>query len=115
MIDLETAQLQAPHLYRGWLIVSLARLEQADEIMVKAHDVPQIVFSRKRDFYKQVAQLDYVIDASHVLPEPGLQSINLTLEGQVPVRLSGSPDELLTAAHPEFSIQPPQRKGKRDL
>ncbi len=115
---LSTAQLQAPHLYRGWLIVSLARLAEADEIIVKAQDVPQIVFSRKRDFYKQVAQLDYVIDAAQVLPEPSLQSINLTLEGQVPVRLTGTPDELVPTAattRPEFSLQPPQRKPKRDL
>lgn len=112
---LTTAQLQAPHLYRGWLIVSLARLEEADEILVKAQEVPQIVFSRKRDYYKQVAQLDYVIDASHVVAEPGLQSVNLTLEGQVPVRLLGAAEELVSAAHPEFSIQPPQRKVKRDL
>ncbi len=112
---LSTAQLQAPHLYREWLIVSLARLAEADEIVVKARDVPQIVFSRKRDYYKQVAQLDYVIDAAQVLAEPNLQSINLTLEGQVPVRLTGTPDELVPAARPEFSLQPPQRKLKRDL
>ncbi len=112
---LSTARLQAPHLYRGWLIVSLARLAEADEIMVKAQDVPQIVFSRKRDFYKQVAQLDFVIDASRVLPDPNIQSVNLTLEGQVPVRLAGTPDELAAAPRPEFSIQPPKRNIKRDL
>ncbi len=112
---LSKAQLDAPHLYRGWLIVSLARLAEADEIIVKSRDVPQIVFSRKRDFFKQVAQLDYVIDAAQVLAEPNLQSVNLTLEGQVPVRLSGTPDELVSVTRPEFSIQPPQRKLKRDL
>jgi cell division protein FtsQ len=112
---LTTAQLQAPHLYRTWMVVSLERLDSADEILVKAQDVPRIVFSRKRDYFKQVAQLDYVIDASHVLPEPNLQSVNLTFEGQVPVRLQGTPDELVNAIHPEFSIQPPSRKTKRDL
>ena len=112
---LTTAQLQAPHLYRGWTVVSLARLAEADEIIVKAQDVQKIIFSRKRDFYKQVAQLDYVIDRSHVLPEPNLQMVNLTLEGQVPVRLQGTPDELASVIHPELSIQPPQRKTKRDL
>jgi hypothetical protein len=110
---LTTAQLQAPHLYRSWLIVSLARLELADEILVKAQDIPQIVFSRKRDFYKQLAQLDSVIEA--VVSGPGLQSVNLTFERDIPVLLSGTPDELMKAAHPGFSIQPPQRKGKRDL
>jgi cell division protein FtsQ len=113
---LSTAQLQAPHLYRGWLIVSLARLEEADEIVVKAQDVPRIVFSRKRDYYKQIAQLDYVVDAAHGLPVPELQSVNLTLDGQVPVRLSGTPDEMARAARPEFSLQPsPPRNKQRDL
>lgn len=115
---LSTAQLQAPHLYHDWLIVSLARLESSDEIMVRAQGVPQVVFSRKRDFYKQVAQLDYVMDAARALPEAaGLQSVNLTLEGQVPVRLQGAPD-LVPAAEdlPRFSLQPPsQRRKQRDL
>jgi cell division septal protein FtsQ len=112
---LTTAQLQAPHLYRSWLVVSLERLALADEILVKAQDVPQIVFSRKRDFFTQVAQLDTVIDAVQRLPEPSLQSVNLTLENQVPVRLKGSPEQLATMTRPELSLQPPQRKVKRDL
>jgi hypothetical protein len=111
---LSTAQLQAPQLYRSWLVVSLARLAEADEITVKSHDVLQIIFSRNRDFYKQVAQLDHIIDATRAI-EPNLQSVNLTLEGHVPVRLSGTPDELAAAVRPEFSLQPPQRKLKRDL
>lgn len=112
---LATAQLQAPHLYREWLIVSLARLEPNDEIVVKAQEIPEIIFSRKRDFFKQVAQLDYVVDAARVLPEPTLQSINLALEGQVPVKLQSSPDELAKLAPPTFLIQPAQRKAKRDF
>lgn len=112
---LTTAQLQIPHLYRDWLIVSLARMDEADEILVKTRAVPQIIFSRKRDYYKQVAQLDYIIDATQVLTEPSLQSVNLTLEGQVPVRLMDSPDELTSSVRPEFSIQSPQRNLKRDL
>jgi cell division protein FtsQ len=112
---LTAAQLEAPHLYRGWQIVSLARLAEADEIIVKARDVPQIVFSRKRDYLKQLAQLDYVIDAAQVLAEPAIQAVNLTLEGQVPVRLSGTPEQLTAATRPEFPLQTPQRKVKRDL
>jgi hypothetical protein len=115
---LSTAQFQAPHLYREWLIVSLERLETADEILVRSQDVPQVVFSRKRDFFKQIAQLDYVIDAAQGLPDAaGLQSVNLTLDGQVPVRLQGSPDRLPESADlPQFSLQPPsQRRKQRDL
>jgi len=112
---LTKAQLDAPHLYRGWQVVSLARLAEADEIIVKSQDVQKIVFSRKRDFFKQMAQLDYVIDRSHLLPDPAIESINLTFEDQVPVRLQGTPDELVTTLHPEFPLQPSQRKPKRDL
>ncbi len=112
---LSTAQLQAPHLYRSWLIVSLARLAEHDEIVVKAQDIPEIVFSRKRDFFKQVAQLDYVVDQVRMLPEPALQSVNLVLEGQVPVKLQNTPEELAKLTAPNFFLQPPQRKVKRDL
>ena len=112
---LSIAQLQAPNLYREWLIVSLARLVERDEILVKAQDIPEIVFTRKRDYFKQIAQLDYVVDAARALPEPTLQSVNLSLDGQVPVRLLSSPDELLQAAPPNFQLNPPPHKGKRDL
>jgi cell division protein FtsQ len=111
---LSTAQLQAPHLYREWLIVSLARLAERDEIVVKAQEVPEIVFSRRRDFFKQIAQLDTVIDTTQSLESrPALLSVNLAQEGQVPVRLRGTPAELATA--PVFSLQPFPRKPKRDL
>ncbi|MBI2814227.1 MAG: FtsQ-type POTRA domain-containing protein [Opitutae bacterium] len=111
---LSTAQLEAPHLYREWLIVSLARLAGRDEIVVKAQELPEIVFSRKRDFFKQLAQLDTVIDTTRRLESsPALLSVNLALEGQVPVRLQGTPDEL--AAAPVFSLQPSRRNPKRDL
>ena len=112
---LATAQLQAPHLYRTWLIVSLARLAENDEIVVRAQDIPEIVFSRKRDFFKQIAQLDYVVDATGVLPEPALQSVNLALEGQVPVKLLTSPDEQTKLSPADFPLQPAQRKVKRDF
>lgn len=112
---LTMAQLQAPHLYREWLIVSLARLETRDELIVKAQDIPEIVFSRKRDYFKQIAQLDYVVDAARALPEPQLQSVNLAMDGQVPVRMQSTPDDMLKQVPDNFSIQPSQRKAKRDL
>lgn len=116
---LSTAQLQAPHLYRDWLIVSLASLADRDELLVRTKDRTEITFSRKRDFYKQIAQLDYVIEAARSLPEAAaLQSVNLTLEGQVPVKLQGTPDELVKTvpARPDFSLpSPSQRRKQRDF
>lgn len=112
---LSMAQLQAPDLYREWIIVSLARLADRDEIVIKAQDIPEIIFTRKRDYYKQIAQLDYVVDATRApLAETNLQSVNLSLDGQVPVRLKTSPDELLKAA-PAFQLNHPPRRGNRDL
>jgi hypothetical protein len=114
---LSTAQLQAPHLYREWLIVSLAKLAERDEILVKAQDLPEIVFSRKRDFFKQIAQLDYVIGETQRLENaPLIQSVNLSLEGQVPVRLqAGTTGEPAARPNPSFPLQPSQRKPKREL
>lgn len=117
---LSTAQLQAPNLYRTWLIVSLARLAERDEIVVKSQDIPEIVFTRREDFYKQIAQLDYVVDLAARMPEAGLQQVNLSLGGQVPVKLARTPDELARQQPPptrssSFPLQPSQRKGSRDL
>lgn len=112
---LAMAQLEAQQLYREWLIISLARLESRDEIVVKAQDIPEIIFSRKRDFRKQLAQLDYVVDSVRVLPEPTLLSVNLALDGQVPVKMRNTPDELAKLPPSNFSIQPPQRNSKRDF
>jgi cell division protein FtsQ len=113
---LSMAQLEAPQLYRTWQIVSLDRLEARDEILVKARDIAEIVFTRKRDFRKQIAELDYVVDRVHVLPDPALLSVNLAIEGQVPVRMRNTPEEL--AKLPDSTFSPPspqQRKSKRDL
>lgn len=114
---LSMAQLQAPHLYREWLIVSLANLAERDEIVVRAEDVPEIVFSRKRDFFKQIAQLDFVIDETRRLEHPLLlQSVNLSLEGQVPVvPRAATPAELAALPAASFSLQPSPRKTKREL
>ncbi|HET7536956.1 MAG TPA: FtsQ-type POTRA domain-containing protein [Candidatus Didemnitutus sp.] len=118
---LTTAQLQAPHLYRGWMIVSLARLADRNEIVVKSQDIAEIVFSRKEDFFKQLAQLDYIFDTvtaqTQGLPPPVVQSVNLALGGQVPVKLALSPEQLAKQKHSSDLIsQPPSsRKGPRDL
>lgn len=118
---LTTAQLQAPHLYREWLFVSLERLAGQRELVVKAQDIPEIVFSAREDFFRQLAQLDYIIDATRLqLADPQLQSVNLALGPQVPVKLAVTPDELAKqrpVTPPNFNLQPSpsSRKAKRDL
>jgi hypothetical protein len=44
-----------------------------------------------------------------------LLSVNLALEGQVPVKMRNTPDELAKLPQPNFSIQPSQRTSKRDF
>jgi len=121
---LTTAQLQAPHLYREWLFVSLARLAAHDEITVKAQDIPEIVFSAKQDFFRQIAQLDMIIDETkRTLTEPQIQSVNLALGPQVPVKLAQTPEQLTKQAQsgavgPAFQLTPSsstKRKPSRDL
>lgn len=123
---LTTAQLQAPHLYREWLFVSLARLASHDEITIKAQEIPEIVFSAKQDFFRQIAQLDYIIDETkRTLVEPQLQSINLALGPQVPVKLAQTPEQLAQQAKaggtvPTFNFNAPspspsKQKPSRDL
>lgn len=121
---LTTAQLQAPHLYREWLFVSLARLATHEEIAVKAQDIPEIVFSAKQDFFRQIAQLDMIVDETkRTLTDPQIQSVNLALGPQVPVKLAQTPEQLTKQAQagtfaPAFQISPsssPKRKPSRDL
>ncbi|WP_438482175.1 cell division protein FtsQ/DivIB [Oleiharenicola lentus] len=112
---LSTAQLQAPHLYREWLIVSMAHFDDNEEIAVQAKTIPKILFSRKLDFYKQIARLDYIIDRVHTMPDPVFKSVNLTIENQVPVELEQTPDELAGAGLPNSKKNLPPIKRKRDL
>jgi hypothetical protein len=101
--------------------VSLAHLADPDEIVIKAHALPEIVFSRKRDFYKQVAQLDYVIErvqeaGAGLETAPALQSVNLSFEGPVIARLqAATAGEPAARANLSFPLQPSQRKPKREL
>jgi len=114
---LSTAQLQAPHLYRDWLVISLARLAERDEIVVQAQNNEEFVFSRKEDFFRQVAQLDSILDriAEQTGGTVAVQKVNLALGGQVPVTLAGTPDDLAKLPPNSFSIPTSQPKAKRDL
>jgi cell division protein FtsQ len=118
---LTTAQLQAPNLYRTWLIVSLERLRSHQELTVKSEEIPEIIFSAKDDFFRQIAQLDYIVDTTRPQSgQVGLQSVNLALGRDVPVRFTQTPDELAkqpaAAGAPVFNLQPSSsRKTKRDL
>ena len=108
---LSTAQLQAPHLYSGWRVVSLARLAGQDEIVVRSQEIPEVVFSRAEAFFPQLARLDYVTDAMNRLPNPAIKTVNLALGSHVPITPERPPEELLKTPPPPTH----SRKASRDL
>lgn len=120
---LTTAQLQAPHLYREWLIVSLAGLAGHQKIVVKAQDIPEIVFSAKQDFFVQIAQLDHIVDESkRAQATVAFEMVDLSLGPNVPVKFAQTPGQLAQpqagATAPAFQLQASpssKRKPSRDL
>lgn len=102
---LATARNEAPHLYREWRVVSLARLADEGEIDVKATNVERIVFTTRSrdDFLRQIAQLDVLIDSVRAHTDQPVSEINLAIgrmsDGrmQVPVTFTDPVPEQETA------------------
>jgi hypothetical protein len=85
---LTTAHNQAEHLYRTFVVISLARLASDGELVVRSKDIPEITFSTRDDFFRQLARLDYVLDLVRLQPDKSLQSVNLASGLQVPVTIA---------------------------
>jgi len=84
---ISAAQNNAPHLFRSWRVVSLARLRDYNEIVVRSRDIPEIVFNRREDFTRQLARLDYIVDYTRTQSEAEVQKVDLSIGSQVPVEL----------------------------
>ena len=82
---LAKAKLEAEHLYNTWKVVSLAKLESDGEIEVSTKDATKITFGINEDFFRQLANLDAILDAAAAHPEKMLREINLAVGSQVPV------------------------------
>ena len=82
---LAKAKLEAEHLYATWKVVSLAKLEGDNEIEVTTKDETKIRFATTEDFFRQLANLDAILDAAAAHPEKALREINLAVGLQVPV------------------------------
>jgi len=82
---LAKAKLEAEHLYDTWRVVSLARLDTDAEIEVTTRDATKITFGINEDFFRQLANLDAILDAAAAHPEKSLREINLAVGAQVPV------------------------------
>jgi cell division protein FtsQ len=83
------AKLEAEHLYVNWRVVSLARLESDGEIEIGTKDGTKIIFGVTEDFFRQLANLDAILDAARAQPDKALREINLAVGGQVPVSFDG--------------------------
>jgi cell division protein FtsQ len=88
---LAKAKLEAEHLYGTWRVVSLARLESDAEIEVTTRDATKVTFGVNEDFYRQLANLDAILDAAQAHPEKSLREINLAVGAQVPVAITAAP------------------------
>lgn len=116
---LADAQFSAPHLYRQWHSVSLARLAADREMEVTVKNGTIAVFTAKSGFFMQLAYLDYITERLATVPSTKAR-VDLTLGREVPVttepvaaaqvRVRGrraGPDPLLSA----FNIsQPPTKR-----
>jgi cell division protein FtsQ len=88
---LSAAEGLVPQLYPGWEVVSLARLANDREIIVRSREIPEIIFSAGDDYARQLAKLDYIVDSLRTHGAPPLERVNLALGGQVPVALQEAP------------------------
>jgi cell division protein FtsQ len=83
---LSDAQFSAHSLYQSWLSVSLARLASDREIEVTTRNGTTIIFNAARDFFVQLATLDYLVEKLANTPM-GRARIDLTLGRNVPVMI----------------------------
>lgn len=119
---LAKARNEAPHLYATWQVISLARLDSDAEILVLTTTVEKITFSAADDFFRQLAQLDLLIDTVPPLREVNL-AIGRAADGgiQVPVALTqpySAADSRPASPPPSPLFIPfnhPQKKSLREL
>ena len=105
---LAKAKLEAEHLYNTWKVVSLAKLESDGEIEVSTKDATKITFGINEDFFRQLANLDAILDAAAAHPEKTLREINLAVGSQVPVAFADAAPASAgpTAARPAPLVAP---------
>jgi len=88
---LVAAQYSAPHLYRTWQTVSLARLVLDRELEVTNGQGVTVVFNAKGEFFPQLARLDFVLERRDRLQMAGTMRIDLSLGREVPFTIEPSP------------------------
>ncbi len=125
---LATARNEAPHLYKSWKVVSLARLDSEGELEVRATNIDRIIFMahKSTDFLLQIAQLDALIDSLMTQADQPVSEINLAIgrmtDGriQVPVTFKEfHPEPLIVPGKPPVTTSTsyfkPTRPSNREL
>ncbi|MCE2862545.1 MAG: Cell division protein FtsQ [Verrucomicrobiota bacterium] len=113
---LSDAQFAALNLYRSWVSVSLARLESDREIEVATRNGSTVVFAASREYFAQLAKLDYLVERLSNTPAARVR-IDLSYGRNVPVRIDPPEPAApagarratpapVPAARPFFSILP---------
>lgn len=103
---LSDAQFAALALYRTWVSVSLARLEADREIEVTTRNGSSVVFAAAREYFGQLATLDYLVDRLANTPAARVR-IDLTHGRNVPVRIDPpEPAPASMARRPESAARP---------
>ena len=82
---LAKVRLEADHLYRSWMIVSLARLQSDGLLEVRTKEGSVIVFGGNGDFFRQIARLDFILEKRLGTGASRPANIDLSLGGDVPV------------------------------
>jgi hypothetical protein len=80
-----SAKLEAENLYRGWKVISIARLGSDGEIEVHTRDGMKAIFGTREDYLRQIARLDLLVADYSTDPTRPLREVNLALGAQVPV------------------------------
>lgn len=87
---LTTALANTPSFHRAIEVISLERFPSDALLLVRTPAVEEITFNSRDDFYRQLAQLDFIL--AELRPDPSappLASINLAVSGrQIPVALN---------------------------
>jgi hypothetical protein len=104
---LASARLEAEKLYRGWKVISLARLASDGVIEVHSTAVPTVVFGTNENFLRQIARLDLLIDSANDPSRP-LRRVDLSLGSQVPVAY-GKGNPSLSEPEPPLGAAPATR------
>ena len=103
---LAKAKLEAEHLYDTWRVVSLARLDSDGELEVVTREGTKITFGLNEDFFRQLANLDAILDAAKAHPEKSPREINLAVGAQVPVAFSAGEPADATRPKPPAPAAP---------